>query len=455
MTLPVTERLAEFVESAGYESVSEKALWNAKLHILDTFGVALAGVASPVGKIALEHCRRGGGAPDVQVWGSALKTSPATAAFTNGLLAHAIDYDDWDNEAGVGHPSCMVVASALSVAETAGAKGKEFLKAYALGIEIAARIASGCPETRPRGYHSTPIYGIMGATAAAASILRLRKDALKAAFGVAASAASGLHRQQGSMVKPFHAGNAARNAVDAALLAAQGFTADAAIFENPNGFCDTIWGPGACDLEKIVNHLGNPFYLESPGLGLKLYPCSAPQFLAADAALHLMQEHRLHYRDVRKVSVRIPPLRYRRHYHPNVTSGLQGKFAINYVVALCVLDGRLQISTFTDDKVNEPQVKEALGKVDVVSDETIPEPGKYCPVSVELNDGTVLSHTARVAKGHPQNPLSLDEVLNKFRGNVREVLSPPRCEELIARTLKLEELEDVRALVPLLTPERF
>jgi 2-methylcitrate dehydratase PrpD len=193
--------------------------------------------------------------------------------------------------------------------------------------------------------------------------------------------------------------------------------------------------------------------LESPGLGLKLHPCSAPQFLAADAALQLQREHDIRFADVAKIEVSIPPLRYQRHYHPEVKTGLRGKFAVNYVVALAFLDGKLEIDTFTDAKVNAPQVQEFLRKVHVIIDETIPEPGPYCPVSVELKDGTRFSHTARIAKGHPENPMTEEEVLDKFRSNAKSLLSAERCEELIRAIRNLETMEDLEQLTALLTPD--
>ena len=450
---PVTDTLARFVAETDYSSISERALANTEMHILDTLGVALAAVSTPVATIAFDYCTRTGGASEASVWGTHLKLSVPMAAFANGLLAHALDYDDWDAYIHVGHPTSMLTAAALSLGEFAGASGKDLLKAYVLAIEIIAKIAANAPNVQDRGFHSTPVFGSIGAAVAAASLLKLEPERIKAALGIAASGAGGIHRQQGSMVKPFHAGNAARNGVEAVLLAQQGFTADAAIIEAPRGFCDTFFGPATCDYEKMITGLGKPYFLESPGLGLKLHPCSAPQFLAADAALHLKREHNIRFSDVAKIEVSIPPLRYQRHYHPEVKTGLRGKFAINYVVALCILDGKLEIETFTDAKANDPQVQQALSKVHVIVDKTIPEPGPYCPVTVELTDGTRFAYTARIAKGHPENPMTENEVLDKFRSNAKSVISEKQSKALIATILKLETVDNVRALVNLLIPK--
>lgn len=449
---PVTDTLARFVAEADFSTVSDKVLTNAKMHILDTLGAAMVGVSTDTAAIAFDYCRRVGHSDEATIWGTGQKASAPMAAFANGLLGHAIDFDDWDAFIHAGHPTCMVAGAALSLGEVIGSSGKDLLRAYILGIEVLTKIAANAPNVQDRGFHSTPVLGSIGAAIACAGLLRLNPDGIKAALGITASAAGGIHRQQGSMVKPFHAANAARNGVEAALLAEKGFTADAAILEAPRGFCDTFFGPGTCDYEKMIDRLGQPYFLESPGLGLKLHPCSAPQFLAADAALHLKREHNIRFADVAKMEVRIPPMRYQRHYHAEVKTGLRGKFAINYVVALAFLDGKLEINTFTDAKANEPQVQDALGKVQVVVDETIPEPGPYCPVSVELKDGTRFTYTARIAKGHPENPMTAEEILGKFRSNAKSVISAKQSEELITAVQNLETVKNVGIIVGLLKP---
>ncbi|HKY09108.1 MAG TPA: MmgE/PrpD family protein [Candidatus Binatia bacterium] len=449
---PVTETFARFVTATEFDSISSTARANARLHILDTLGVALAGVDQPAARIALEYCGSLGDSAQASIWGTKQKAAASTAAFANGLFAHALDFDDWDAFIHVGHPTSMLFGAALSLGEYINASGRSLLKAYVLGIEMICKLAANCPNVQDRGFHSTPVWGSLGATVACASLLNLDAAKLKAALGIAASAAGGIHRQQGSMVKPFHAGNAARNGAEAALLAAAGFTADAAILEAPRGFCDTFFGAGECDYAKMIENIGAPYFLESPGLGLKWHPCSAPQFLAADAALHLQQTHDIRYDDVAQMEVSIPPLRYARHYSPEVKTGLRGKFTINYVVAMCILDGKLELATFTDERVNQPRVQEAFSKVRVICDESIPEPGPYCPVTVELKNGSRFSYTAKVAKGHPQNPITENEVLEKFRANAKLAISPSQAERLIERVSAIESLDNVKSLTQLLIP---
>ena len=276
--------------------------------------------------------------------------------------------------------------------------------------------------------------------------MKLTADKIRAAFGIAASGAGGLQRQQGSMVKPFHAGNAARNGVEAVLLADKGFTADDAIIESSRGFCDSFFGEGTCDYDKMLQGLGDPFYLESPGLSFKLHPCGAPQFLAADATLHLVHEHKIKAEDVCNVELRVNPVRYKRHYRPSVQTGLQGKFTINYVCAVALLDGRLERGSFHDAKAKDPKVQQAFNKVNVVVDESIPEKGEYCPITIELKDGRRFQHTATIQKGHAKNPLTENEVLEKFRDNVKDKINRNRADEIIACVRTLESVNDVKEL---------
>ena len=144
--------------------------------------------------------------------------------------------------------------------------------------------------------------------------------------------------------------------------------------------------------------------------------------------------------------------RYKRHYRPTVQSGLQGKFTINYVCAIAVLDGRLERESFADAKARDPKVQEALGKVNVIVDEAIPEKGEYCPVMIELKDGRKFQYTATIQKGHTKNPLTEDEVLEKFRSNVKDMIPKERGEEIIACVRSLETLSNVRELTKLLAP---
>src|SRR5215467_7455999 len=194
---PVTDTFARFVAESDFHTISEKVLINAKMHILDTLGVALVGVTTDTAGMAFDYCKRLGHSNESTIWGTNQKSSAPMAAFANALLGHAIDFDDWDAFIHAGHPTCMVAGAALSLAETIGSSGKDFLTAYVLGIEVLTKMAAATPNVQDRGFHATPVWGSIGAAAACASLVRLDPDKIKAALGVTASAAGGIHRQQG------------------------------------------------------------------------------------------------------------------------------------------------------------------------------------------------------------------------------------------------------------------
>ncbi|HEU5463248.1 MAG TPA: MmgE/PrpD family protein, partial [Candidatus Binatia bacterium] len=160
---PVTETLAQFVVTTSLESISEAARARAKLHMLDTLGVALAAIEDPAAKIALDYCGKLGSSSQASIWGTRQRASASTAALANGLLAHALDFDDWDAFIRLGHPTSVLLGAALPLAESIEASGGELLRGYVLGVEVIARLAANCPNVQERGFHSTPVWGSLGA----------------------------------------------------------------------------------------------------------------------------------------------------------------------------------------------------------------------------------------------------------------------------------------------------
>lgn len=445
-----TEQLSEFIVHTSFKDMPEEAVARAKIMFIDTIGVALAGTAiGEAGKIAIKYAKDIGGVPEATVIAGGFQTSAPNVAFTNALLSHAVDFDDWELS---GHPSSMLVATSLSLGEKMGLAGRSLLESYILGLEVYDKIACGCPDARARGWHGTAVYGTMGATSAAAKLLGLGVNETIMALGIAASAASGISRQRGTMTKPYQVGRAARNGVEAALLAKDGFTADEAIIENPMGFCDIYLGAGACDYDKMTRNMGKPFHIVSPGLGLKPYPCRFPEFRAIDAVLDLRREHAFEYKDVDQAEIGTTSDMYKVTILDPKT-GLQGKFSTNYVCAIALLDGKLSLASFTDEKVRDPIVQEALGKVKLVAEKTIPNEWADAwsrPVTIKLKDGRTLSKRVDIPRGDPRNPLSINDVLAKYRDNASLVLPSQQVEHSINLLQNLDQAKDVTELMDIL-----
>jgi len=220
-----TSHIAEFVTKSRWEDCPAEAVGAARRAILDCLGVMLAGSVEPAARIVTEIARSEGGAPLATVVGTLLRTGAVWASLANGTAAHALDFDD-TNFAMMGHPSAPVLSAALAAGELALADGRSLVHAFLLGFEVETTLAEVMnPPHYEKGFHATGTLGVMGAAAAAARLLGLDASQTRTALAVAASQASGLKENFGTMTKPFHAGHAARSGVLSALLAREGFTA--------------------------------------------------------------------------------------------------------------------------------------------------------------------------------------------------------------------------------------
>lgn len=459
-----TEEFAHFIHDTAFRDMPEMAVTEAKTMFLDTIGVALVGSLESSGRIAIKYAKEVGGNPEASLLGVGFRTSSPMAAFTNALLAHNLDYDDWlpagnekDNwPKNAGHASGILVPVALALGEKFSLPGRMMIEAFVIGIEVYNKIANSCPNARERGWHSMAIYGCMGAVATAAKLLGLDVNQITMALGIVASAAGGLFKNvKGYMTNPFHAGNPARAGVEAGLLAKEGFTSSNAIIESSMGFCDSFLGEGNCDYGKMTRNLGNPFHIVRPGLGIKPYPCAWPNFYAADGVLELVREHAIAYEDVQEVEVRVSPYHYgsvESMINPEPKTGYEARFSTNFICASALLDGKIGLDTFTDAKTRDPKVKEALGKLKIMVDERrVKEKGVFfAPVLIRLKDGREYSKRVDICKGHPMNPFTRDEILGKYRENAGRVLSQEQVARSIGLIENLEKLEDARGLMRIL-----
>src|SRR5882762_9975258 len=223
--MSATTRLAEFTVKTSLEDCPTEALARVRLAALDTLGVMLAGVSEPAARAVREVARAEGGTPLATVVGTRLVTAPGWAALANGAAGHAHDFDD-TSFALMGHPSVPLLAAALAAGEAETADGAAVTLAYLIGFEVDAALGTAInPDHYTRGWHATATIGTIGCAAAAARLLALDLGQVRHALGLAASLASGLKENFGSMTKPYHAGHAARSGLRAAQLAREGLTA--------------------------------------------------------------------------------------------------------------------------------------------------------------------------------------------------------------------------------------
>ncbi len=448
--MSVAEKIADKIIHTRYGDLPLEAVHWAKVAILDTLGVTVAGSREPLSQIVREVLSEEGGRPECTVLGLDIKTSIQNAAWANGVLSHALDYDDISNTLG-GHPSVPVLPPLLALAERRAFAGKEFLLAYAVGFETECKIGRGVNFVHyDRGWHPTSTLGIFGAAAASAKLLGLSVTDCSRALAMAASMASGIKANFGTMTKPLHIGQAARNGLLATLLASKGFSASLEAFEARQGFCNVYNGEGQYRLEAMTERWGEPFDLVQPGVAIKQYPCCGSTHSAIDALLSLVRTQDLKPEDVVCVEAAIHVRRLVHVNRPAPKSGLEGKFSLQYCLARVLLERQVKLSHFRDDTIDEPQVRKIMEKIKVA-----PHPRMEwkstehfgAEVSVELRNGEKIKALQERAVGRgPEIPLPQSLLKAKFLDCWSQVFPRATGAEVIDKVETLETLADTRTL---------
>lgn len=450
-----TQRLAEFVVNTATKDIPPEVLEGSRHALTDTLGCALAGTLEPVAALAGRWLAEIGARSQATVWGGELSTAPAEAAFANGISAHALDFDD-SLLSLRGHPSATLAPAALAVGEAARSSGNSVLAAYALGLEVAGKIARALGQGHYlRGWHTTATVGAFSATAAAARLWGLNASQLRVAWGLAASQASGLVRNFGTMTKPFHAGHAARNGVLAAWMAREGFTADATILDGKNGFFFTYGGGDGEPTDDVVAKLAQPWEMLEPGIYVKRWPCCYCNHRPIGGMLKLIAEHGIRAEDVETVEIGFLPGSDAALISSDPRTGLEGKFSIEYVAAATLLDGKLTLETFTDSMVQRPRIRELMSRVKrrrIEASGTYSGILGYTDVAITTPRGrfeTRVEHTP----GSSAWPMTGADRAEKFMDCAGRVLGTRGAERLLDLLGRCETLPDVGVLAKATTPQ--
>jgi 2-methylcitrate dehydratase PrpD len=308
------------------------------------------------------------------------------------------------------------------------------------------------PSHYAAGWHATATLGTLAATVGAATLLGLDEAATAAAIGIGASSAGGIRRNFGSGVKPLHAGMAARNGVFAASLAARGFRAAPDALDGDRGFVHVFGGADRPDLSALRFDDGAPLEIIASGVGIKRYPCCGCTHSALDALLALRAQHRPDPAKVAAIhctmNALVPDILV--HHRPETPP--QAKFSMEYCLAVALLDGACGIAQFKPDRVARDDVQALLRRVTTSVDPAIPYRNGVYPgtVTVTLDDGTMLAESAEEARGHPDFPLSVEELRGKFLDCAAAALPPARAESAFAALAALDSaprLTDITALL--------
>ena len=423
----------------------------ATMAIVDTVGITLAGATEPAAAIVRRVLNRHGQGGPALILGSEQRVGALDAAMINGIAAHALDYDDMARNMG-GHPSVPVVPVVLALGEEFGATGAQVLEAFIVGYEAECRLGRVVhPHHYEKGWHPTSTLGVFGAAAAASRLLGLDVEQTALALAIAASSASGIKANFGTMVKPLHVGQAARDGLMAALLANEGFTANPAALEHKQGFFQSYDGLDEVHQDRMLAEWGERLEVEQPATGLKQFPCCGSTHPAILAMIALAEAHALKPEQVTRLHIRMHRMRLPHTDNPHPQSPLGAKFSLQYVTARALIDREVGLADFEGDAYLQPAIQRLLSVTSIATfgDD---ERGKdfAAEVTVDLADGRQLMGEAASALGRgPGNPLSDAEMWRKFSDCAARVLSP---EQTRAAFESLGRLDSEAAIADVLAP---
>jgi 2-methylcitrate dehydratase PrpD len=450
MSLDVKGGVATVTDFIHGARVPPEASARAATAVKDTIGVMLAGVGEPAARIAQAMASEDG-VGTCRVLGTSLQTSPELAALANGVSAHSLDYDDMCF-VSLAHPSCALVPAILATGELVHARSSALLDAYVIGFELECRLGNvmNPRHYHQRGWHCTSSIGTVGAAAAAARMLGLGAQATQHALGIAASSACGLKENIGSMVKPLHAGMAARNGVMAARLAQRGFTASPHAIDGPQGYLVAM-DSERDSLDAAVGDLGIRWEILHSGVTVKLYPSCAATHPPLDALIAMKRREQITADQVRAIDVEVDSMTPRLLIHPDPVTGLEAKFSMPFCAAAAIVYDRIGIDTFDVDHIRNPTVQALMKHVTLRANEEFDKgaPLARARVSVYLREERVVSQAVDGARGYPGR-LTNEELATKFAGCATRTLSESAANAAWAALISLNAITDVRELTRLL-----
>ncbi|HUQ28950.1 MAG TPA: MmgE/PrpD family protein [Usitatibacter sp.] len=461
-TAAITDYVAGFVTATKSADIPKDVAHLGKRSVLDGIGLALAGAASHQGEIARQYLENLGiaGEKGSTVIGSSLRLPARFAAFANGLTIHADDYDDTqlavakDRVYGLlTHPTAPALPPALAIAERDRRSGLDMMLAYQIGVEVECKVAEAiAPRHYQTGFHSTATCGSIGAAAGAAKILGLDREATRRAISIGATQAGGLRENFGTMTKPFHAGRAAENGVVAAEIAALGFTASPNGLEADRGFFRAAGG--GYDERAISGKLGDPWTFHFPGVSIKPHPSGSLTHPGMAVMMELILKHDIKAAQVKRVAVGTNHNMPNALIHHKPKNELQAKFSMEFCMAILLLERKGGLEQFTDDVVNRPDVQAMIAKVNFGVHPEAEAAGfdkMTTIIEIEMDDGRVIRGQADFGKGSPANPMTDDELSEKFRqcaswGKMKK----DAIEQVLKLLWKIEEVRDINELTRLL-----
>lgn len=445
--MTLTRTLAEFITATRFDDLPTEAVVMTRRSILDWLGSALRGGTTEPARIAHKVASRAMPGKDSTVLATGETLSALGAAFVNGTASHIIELDDL-HQASTFHPAAPIIPAALAVAERRNARGRDLIRAVALGYDVGIRVAEAVNPSHYRYWHPTATCGVFGAAAAASALLDLSPEQVVHALGTAGTQAGGLWEflADGAMSKHLHAGMAAHDGILSADLAAAGFTGASRILEGPRGFFAATADPA--HPERVTAGLGRDFKIVENGF--KLHACCGHTHTAVDAALLLRE--RIAGRPIERIDIDTYRVALDITDNPAPRTPYEAKFSIQYAVAVALLDGRAGLEQFTEERLAGDDIGALLSRTSASEnpERTARYPAVWAShVRVTLSDGTVLEETVEHPKGMPANPLTDDEVAAKFHDLADPVVGHHTAARLVE---EVNRLPDDPPVVDLILP---
>ncbi len=460
-SVDVSRVFAKHFVTAKFDDLPSDVVRITKMQILDTLGVAIAGVGAP-GVVQLRDLIVGwGGKPEAHLFGSKNQVPAHDAAQVNTSTAHALDYDDV-HELSYSHPAIINVPTAFTAAEQMGGiSGEDLLLAVALGVDVMCRMAmAGQPGVPPLdvGWHSTTLYGYPTAALTAGKILGLNEEQLAHAVGIAYHQAAGNAQTHldGALTKRLGPGFAVRAGYMAARLARKGVTGATRSLEGAKGLYQ-LYHKGHYDRSILVDKLGQHF--EGANVSFKRYPACRSAHPSIDAAMNLASRHKINPAHIDEIVVINGPGQYHLLSTPlDIKTAprtlVDAQFSIPWTVSVALVNHQVVIGDFTADAITNQEVLAVAAKVRAELDPEMTRPGggvEPARVDVVMKDGRRFSDTVQFASGSPQSPMSFNDCADKFADCARSVgVAEDMIKRVIAQVADLEKLKDATALIRLL-----
>lgn len=444
--MEVTRKLARYVIESRYAGIPETVRHEAARSFLNWVGCAVGASRHETVENALAALSGFSGPPQATVLGRGERLDIMQAALMNGITSHTFDFDDTHLKTVI-HPSGPVASAILALAEHRPVSGEDFLHAFILGVEVECRIGNSVyPPHYDVGWHITGTTGVFGAAAAAGKLLGLDEQQMIWALGIAATQSSGLREMFGTMCKPFHPGNAARNGLLAALLAAKNFTSSNQGIEARRGFANVLstgFKPG-----EITEGLGKTFEISLNTY--KPFACGIVEHPAIDGCIQLRNEHRLKAVDIESISLKTHPLVLELTGKKTPQTGLEGKFSVYHSSAVAIICGAAGEAEYSDEVVRNPEVVALRDRVTAAAEPGIHE--DQVRITIKLKDGRTLEKYVEHAIGSLGKPMSDAALEAKFRGFANGILSQAETDKLVRLCWDIARLKDAgevaRASVP-------